>query len=54
LATYDLTFRLPKQYLLAAPGDPLEEKIEGDWRIVHRRCAQPIRMAASTSAAMTT
>ena len=45
LATYDLTFRLPKQYLLAAPGDPLEEKIEGDWRIVHRRCAQPIRMA---------
>ena len=44
-ATYDLTFRLPKQYLLAAPGDPLEEKIEGDWRIVHRRCRQPIRMA---------
>jgi len=44
-ATYDLTFRLPKQYLLAAPGDPLEEKIEGDWRIVRRRCAQPIRMA---------
>ncbi len=44
-STYDLTFRLPKQYLLAAPGDPLEEKIEGDWRIVHRRSTQPIRMA---------
>ena len=44
-ATYDLTFRLPKQYLVAAPGDPLEERIEGDWRIVHRRSTQPIRMA---------
>jgi hypothetical protein len=44
-ATYDLTFRLPKQYLLAAPGDPIEERVEGDWRIVHRRSTQPIRMA---------
>lgn len=44
-STYDLTFRLPKQYLLAAPGDPIEEKTEGDWRIVHRRSTQPIRMA---------
>lgn len=44
-ATYDLTFRCPRKYLLAAPGDLLEERIEGDWRIVHRRSTQPIRMA---------
>ena len=42
---FDLTFRLPKQYLLAAPGDPLDEREEGEWRIVHRRCTQPLRFA---------
>jgi hypothetical protein len=45
-SNYDLRFRLPKQYLLAAPGDPVEERVDGDWRIVHRRTAGPIRMAA--------
>jgi hypothetical protein len=44
-ATYDLTFRLPKQYLLAAPGDPVEERVDGDWRIVHRRTNTAVRNA---------
>lgn len=44
-STYDLIFHLPKQYLLAAPGDPVEEKVEGEVRTVHRRSTQPIRVA---------
>ena len=44
-STYDLIFHLPKQYLLAAPGDPVEESVEGDVRTVHRRSTQPIRVA---------
>lgn len=44
-STYDLIFHLPKQYTLAAPGDTVEETVEGDVRTVHRRCAQPIRNA---------
>lgn len=44
-STYDLIFHLPKQYLLAAPGDPIDEKVEGEVRTVHRRSTQPIRLA---------
>jgi len=44
-STYDLIFHLPKQYMLAAPGEPVEEKVEGDVRTVHRRSTQPIRIA---------
>jgi len=44
-ATYDLIFHLPKQYMLAAPGEPVDEKVEGDVRTVHRRSTQPIRIA---------
>jgi hypothetical protein len=44
-STYDLLFRVPKQYLLAAPGDVVDEKVEGDVRVVHLRSTQPIRLA---------
>ena len=44
-STYELTFRLPQEYLLAAPGDVVEEKVEGDVRMVHLRSTQPIRIA---------
>ena len=44
-STYDLTFHLPKEYLLAAPGDVVEEKVEGSVRTVRLRSVQPIRMA---------
>jgi Peptidase family M1 domain len=36
-ATYDLTFRYPKRLTLVAAGDPVEDNIDGDWRITHRR-----------------
>ncbi len=42
---YDLVFRLPKEYLLAAPGDVVEEKVENNLRVVHLRTTQPIRLA---------
>jgi Peptidase family M1 domain len=45
-ATYDLTFRYPRDLDLAAPGDVVEERTEGDWRITHRRTAATIRIAA--------
>ena len=45
-ATYDLTFRYPKDLDLAAPGELVEERTDGDWRITHRRTATTIRMAA--------
>ena len=44
-STYDLIFRLPKEYLLAAPGDVVEEKVEENVRVVHLRSTQPIRVA---------
>jgi hypothetical protein len=44
-STYDLVFRLPKQYLLAGPGDVADEQVEGDVRVVHLRGTQPIRLA---------
>jgi hypothetical protein len=44
-STYDLLFRLPKQYLLAAPGDVVDESVDGDVRVVHLRSTQPIRLA---------
>ena len=44
-ATYDLTFRYPGEFDLVTPGQVLEEKEEGAWRVTRRRTASPIRMA---------
>jgi hypothetical protein len=44
-STYDLVFHLPKEYLLAGPGDVVEEKVEDNVRVVHLRGTQPIRIA---------
>jgi hypothetical protein len=44
-AKYDLTFRYPKELDLVTPGQMVDERVEGDWRITHRRTAAPIRMA---------
>lgn len=44
-STYDLVFRLPKEYLLAGPGAVIEEKVEDNVRVVHLRSTQPIRIA---------
>jgi hypothetical protein len=44
-ATYDLTFRYPKELDLVTPGQMVDERVDGDWRITHRRTTAPIRMA---------
>ncbi len=36
-ATYDLTFRYPKRLTLVTAGDAVEDRVDGDWRITHRR-----------------
>ena len=45
-ATYDLTFRHPRDLDLVAPGDIVDERTDGDWHITHRRTSATIRMAA--------
>jgi len=44
-ATYDLTFRYPKDLDLVTPGDLVEEHDEGEWRITRRKTDAPIRFA---------
>ena len=44
-ATYDLTFRYPKDLDLVTPGDLVEERNEGDLRITRRKTNAPIRFA---------
>ena len=36
-ADYDLLFRYPNDLELVAPGDVVEDRTEGDWRITRRR-----------------
>jgi hypothetical protein len=45
LANYDLTFRYPKSLTVAATGSPVEDRIEGDWRITHVKTDNPVRFA---------
>ena len=44
-ATYDMTFRYPKELDLVTAGDVVSDKTEGEWRITRRRTAAPIRFA---------
>jgi hypothetical protein len=44
-ATYDLTFRYPRDLELVTPGDVIEDRTEGEWRITRRRPTSPIRLA---------
>ena len=44
--TFDLRFRYPKEYDLVSVGDVVEEKVDGDWKTVHRRTSAPVRLAA--------
>lgn len=43
-ATYDLTFRVPKQLSLVATGDLAEEREEGEWHVIRRRTSTPVRV----------
>jgi len=45
LTTFDLTFRYPRSLELVTPGEVVEDRMEGEWRITRRRPAAPIRMA---------
>ena len=45
-ANYDLTFRFPREFDLVGTGDIIEDRTEGDTRIVRRRPGAPIRIAA--------
>jgi hypothetical protein len=45
-ANYDLTFRFPREFDLVGSGDIIEDRTEGDTRIVRRRPNAPIRIAA--------
>jgi hypothetical protein len=44
-ATYDLTFRHPKDLDLVAPGELIETRADGDSRVTHFRVGSPIRFA---------
>ncbi|HLI84167.1 MAG TPA: M1 family aminopeptidase [Bryobacteraceae bacterium] len=43
-STFDLTFRYPRDLELVTPGDVVEDRTEGEWRITRRKTA-PIRLA---------
>jgi hypothetical protein len=45
-SNYDLLFRYPKDLDLVTPGDIVEDRTEGDWRITRRRTPSAIRIAA--------
>jgi hypothetical protein len=45
-ADYDLTFRFPRTLDLVSVGDTVEDRIEGDTRIVRRRTTAPVRTAS--------
>jgi hypothetical protein len=45
-ANYDLTFRFPRELDLVGTGDVIEDRIEGETRIVRRRPGAPVRVAA--------
>ncbi|HTS47513.1 MAG TPA: M1 family aminopeptidase [Bryobacteraceae bacterium] len=44
-ANYDLTFRYPRNLTLVSTGGLVEDRTEGDWRIMHRKTESPIRFA---------
>lgn len=45
-ANYDLTFRFPRELDLVGTGDVIEDRTEGETRVVRRRPSAPVRIAA--------
>jgi peptidase M1-like protein len=43
-ATFDLTFRYPKELDLVSSGEVVSDATEGEWRITRRRTAAPVRL----------
>lgn len=44
-ATYDLTFRFPRNLQLVSTGEIVDDRTEAEWRIVRRKVTSPIRFA---------
>ena len=44
-ANYDLTFRFARELDLVSVGDTVEDRVEGDLRVVRRRTSAPVRIA---------
>ena len=44
-ARYDMTFRYPLDLDLVAAGRPLQQTVEGEWRVSRHRIDTPVRMA---------
>lgn len=44
-ANFDLLFRAPRDLDLVSPGDVVEDRVEGEQRIIRSRTAAPIRIA---------
>jgi hypothetical protein len=44
-SNYDLTFRFPRDLDLVSVGDTVEDRTEGDTRVVRRRTSAPVRFA---------
>lgn len=42
---FDLTFRVPKELRVAATGDVVEERVEGEARVARFRTSAPVRLA---------
>ena len=45
-SNYDLTFHFPRELDLVSAGDTVDDRIEGDMRVVRRRTNAPVRIAA--------
>lgn len=44
-ADFDLTFRTPRSLEMVGPGDVVEDREDGEWRVMRRRTPTPIRIA---------
>jgi hypothetical protein len=44
-SNFDLLFRIPRDLELVSPGDVVEDRVEGEQRIVRSRTSAPIRIA---------
>ena len=45
-SNYDLTFHFPRELDLVSAGDTVDDRIEGEMRVVRRRTSAPVRIAA--------
>jgi Peptidase family M1 domain len=45
-SNYDLTFHFPRDLDLVSAGDTVDDRIEGEMRVVHRRTSAPVRVVA--------